>query len=394
MKAKGRILIAGAGIGGLTAAIGLQRAGYDVQVLERTPELQPVGAGIALAMNALMGLRSLGAYDRVADAGAHIRSAAILTSRGRPLGVTDFAPLAEDFGVTAIAYHRAELHRALLEEAGDVVRLGAQVKSFQQHGDGVRVTLSDGRELAGAALVGADGLHSNVRRALLGDSAPRYAGYTSWRAIAPSMGLVEEGSTTESWGAGRRFGVVGLTRGRAYWFAVDDAPEGGKDEGSARQKLLRLFEGWHDPIRALLGATDDESILRTDIYDRDPVRVWGEGRVTLLGDAAHPMTPNMGQGACQAVEDAVVLADEVARGSKLDEAFRRYESRRQDRTAAVVLQSRRFGAVAQWSNPLARWFRNAALWALPKAATVRQLRGFLADAPVFREGPVRADTGG
>jgi 2-polyprenyl-6-methoxyphenol hydroxylase-like FAD-dependent oxidoreductase len=397
VAAKGRILIAGAGIGGLTTAIALRRAGCDVEVFERARELRPVGAGIVLAMNALVGLRSLGVYEPVSSAGVPIRSAAILTARGRALGVTDFAPLAKDFGVAAIAYHRAELHQALLAEAGDVVRLGAQVTTFDQDGDGVRVTLSDGRVVSGDALVGADGLNSNVRRKLLGEEPPRYSGYTSWRAIAPSSGLLEEGVTTESWGAGRRFGMVGLGGGRVYWFAVDDAPEGGKDQGGARQHLLRLFEGWHDPIRSLLEATPEESILRTDIQDRDPVRVWGEGRVTLLGDAAHPMTPNMGQGACQAVEDAVVLADEVARAEKLEASFRRYEARRQGRTAAVVVQSRRFGEIAQWSNPLARWFRNAAMWALPTTATVRQLRRFLADAPVYRggaEGDVTGDTAG
>ena len=390
MATRGRILVAGAGIGGLTTAIALRRAGYDVQIFERAQELRPVGAGIVLAMNALIGLRSLGddLYERVVSAGAPIKSAAILTEKGRPLGRTDFAPLAKLFGVTAIAYHRAELHEALFSFASDAVRLGAQVMTFDQDRDGVRVTLSDGSHVDGDALVGADGLHSNVRNGVLGASRPRYSGYTSWRAITDAKGLVEQGTTTEAWGAGRRFGIVGLTGGRAYWFAVEDADEGGRDPNGARTTLLRSFDGWHAPVKELIEATPEENIVRTDIHDRDPVVVWGEGRVTLLGDAAHPMTPNMGQGACQAVEDAIVLADELARGEAIDKAFRRYEARRQPRTSSVVMQSRRLGQVAQWSNPIARGFRDTAMWAVPDTAMVKQLRGFLVNAPVFRSAPV------
>lgn len=383
MANSSRILIAGAGIGGLTAAIALRRAGCEVQVLERASELRPVGAGIILAMNALLGLKSLGVYPPIAAAGAPLQRAQILTRRGRSLGETDLSPLADELGVAAIAYHRAELHQALLAQAGDVVRLGARVVAFDQDPDGVRVTLADGKEIDADALVGADGLHSAVRRAILGELPPRYSGYTSWRGVTDAEGLVKQGFTSESWGSGRRFGIVGLTGGRAYWFAVDNAPEGGRDEADVRGQLLRLFSAWHDPIPALIQRTPPEAIVRTDIHDRDPVVVWGDGRVTLLGDAAHPMTPNMGQGACQAVEDAVVLAEEVLRSPSLATAFRRYETRRQPRTRAVVLQSRRLGEVAQWSNPLARWVRNRVLWALPKEAAVRQLRRFVQTAPVF-----------
>ena len=387
MTSPPRILVAGAGIGGLTAALALRRAGCEAEVFERTPVLRPVGAGIVLAINALLGLRSLGLYERVAAAGTPIESARLVTAGGRPIARTDFSPLVRELGVAAIAFHRAELHRVLLDAVGGGVRLDAEGVGFEQAGGEVRLALADGEVVSGDALVGADGLRSAVRRVLLGEAAPRYSGYTSWRAVTPGgLGLVPRGATTESWGAGRRFGTVGLTGGRTYWFAVENAPEGGADEGDPRGHLLERFGGWHAPIRELLEATPGEAIVRTDIHDREPVATWGAGRVTLLGDAAHPMTPNLGQGACQAVEDAVVLADELAGGGSLEAAFRRYEARRRERTRAVVLQSRRFGRIAQWSNPLARAVRDLGLRALPESATLRPLRAFLSEAPVFRGG--------
>lgn len=378
-----KILIAGAGIGGLTAAIALRLAGHEVEVFERAAQLGEAGAGIVLAMNALRGLQSLGVYDEVVRAGALVQRVAIADDRGRTLGVTELAPLVEVFGVAAVAYHRAELHAALLRPVRDVVRTGASVTSFAQDDEGVRITLADGTTAEGDLLVGADGLHSAVRAGLLGDAPPVYAGYTSWRGVTPEgLSLMPEGQSVESWGAGRRFGSVGLTRGRTYWFAVDDAPPGGRDEGSVREALLRLFAGWHAPIEALIEATPEAAVLRTDIHDRDPVDVWGAGRVTLLGDAAHPMTPNMGQGACQAIEDAVALGS-ILQGDATPSALRRYEALRQPRTRAVVMQSRRFGKLAQWSNPIARGARDLAMRAVPKDVAVRQLRGFLLAAPIF-----------
>ncbi len=379
-----RVLVAGAGIGGLTAAAALRRAGCEVEVFERAPELRPVGAGIVLALNALLGLRSLGLDRQVAAAGAPLERAEILTAGGRRIARTDFSALVRELGVAAVAYHRAELHAALRAAAGGGVRLGAEAVGFRQDGGGVRLVLAGGEEVAGDVLVGADGLHSAVRRTLLGAAPPRYSGTTSWRAVTPpGTGLVAAGASAESWGAGRRFGTVGLTGGRVYWFAVEGAPEGGADAGDPRDRLRELFAGWHPPIAEVLAATPGAAIVRTDLHDRDPVDTWGEGRVTLLGDAAHPMTPNLGQGACQAVEDAVALADELAAGGEPAAALRRYEARRRERTRAVVLESRRLGRLAQWSNPLARAARDLALRAVPERAILARLRTFVSGAPLF-----------
>jgi 2-polyprenyl-6-methoxyphenol hydroxylase-like FAD-dependent oxidoreductase len=153
-----------------------------------------------------------------------------------------------------------------------------------------------------------------------------------------------------------------MTGGRVYWYATESVPEGQGDPLEGRkQGLLKLFRGWHEPVEALIEATDESAILRNDVYDRPALRRWSVGRATLLGDAAHPMTPDMGQGACQAIEDAVVLADCLSQGSEVAEALRAYESRRIPRTRRVVRESRQAGTIAQWSNPLACRLRKALL---------------------------------
>jgi 2-polyprenyl-6-methoxyphenol hydroxylase-like FAD-dependent oxidoreductase len=153
-----------------------------------------------------------------------------------------------------------------------------------------------------------------------------------------------------------------MSDGRAYWYAAQTVPEGQGDPSPGRKHgLLGLFRGWHEPIEALIRATDEAAILRNDVYDRPALRRWSVGRVTVLGDAAHPMTPDLGQGACQALEDAVVLADCLAPTGDVAGALRAYESRRLPRTSRIVRESRRTGTIAQWSHPLACRFREALL---------------------------------
>jgi 2-polyprenyl-6-methoxyphenol hydroxylase-like FAD-dependent oxidoreductase len=235
----------------------------------------------------------------------------------------------------------------------------------------VTVRFAGRREERGDLLVGADGLNSVVRARLFGDEKPLYAGYTAWRGIAGD-GFMRDGWGSESWGRGERFGMVSLGRGRLYWFATRNAPEGENEDAAGRKaELLRHFGRWHEPIPALIRATEGAEILRNDVYDREPLKSWGVGRVTLLGDAAHPMTPNLGQGACQAIEDAVVLAGCVREAS--DAALRLYEKRRKGRTATIVRRSRLVGRIGQLENPLLCGLRDALAKATPLRAQLRQL---------------------
>jgi 2-polyprenyl-6-methoxyphenol hydroxylase-like FAD-dependent oxidoreductase len=371
----GNVVIAGAGIGGLTLAAALRPRAENVTVLESAPELAPVGAGIALQPNAMKALAHLGLAADVAAAGALIERAALLDRDGRALGAeVDVGAVSRALGAPTLAFHRARLHRVLLAATGaERVRLGARVIGFVDGPAAVEVRLADGSSLAADLLVGADGLRSAVRAQLLGAEEPRYAGHTSWRGVTPAGALPPLPRMTESWGRGERFGMVNVGEGEIYWFAVADAPAGEKDI-DLKAQLLARFGGWHSPVRQILDATPTERILRTDINDRPPVRSWHRGRVVLLGDAAHPMTPNLAQGACQAIEDAVVLADRLAAEPDLESALRAYEDRRVHRANAVVVGARRLGTVAQWKNALAVRLRDAGMRLVPASLAAARMR--------------------
>ena len=207
-------------------------------------------------------------------------------------------------------------------------------------------------------------MNSTVGERLLGDGPPRYAGYTAWRAVVtPQRELAPHGAV-ESWGRGTRFLFDRIGRGRVYWAAAKNAPQGAdrRPAGSWKDSLLGTFLGWHEPIEELIRVTDEHAILHTDIYDRDPLKErWGEGRISLLGDAAHPMTPDLGQGACQAIEDAVVLAKRLSEESDPASALRDYESQRTRRVAVIVQRSRRLGKMAQLETPLLCQLRDVLL---------------------------------
>jgi len=323
-----RVLIVGAGIGGLSAAIALQRRGIEVAIFERTTELKEIGAGIAIAANAMKALDSLRLADAVRNIGAEPQFYDIRSWRGEVLCRVSVSEQSVKVGAANVAAHRADLQTALLQglaEAGGEVHLGTECVGFEQTEGYVRAFFASGREERGDLLIGADGLNSAVRELLFGDGPPRYAGYTAWRAVVTPE-LVPQGAV-ESWGRGTRFLFTRIGRGRVYWAAAKNVPQGA-NRGSARgtkDALLGTFRGWHEPIEELIRATDERAILHTAIYDRDPLgERWGEGRVSLLGDAAHPMTPDLGQGACQAIEDAVVLAKGVGEESYPASALRHY----------------------------------------------------------------------
>jgi 2-polyprenyl-6-methoxyphenol hydroxylase-like FAD-dependent oxidoreductase len=381
MKDPVKVMVAGAGIGGLSAAIALRRAGFEVAVLERAPELGAVGAGLLLAANAQKALGRLGLAGAVARLGTPASAGEIRSWRGEVLASIPAAELEKAIGTPSAAVHRADLQALLVREVDDgTLRLGTEVGAFEQDESGMRVLFADGSHESADILVGADGLRSRIRAGLFGSEEPRYAGYTAWRAVVkPTEELVPWGTGFESWGRGARFGCAHIGDGRVYWFATANAPEGEKDgppcsPAGAKATLLRRFSGWHRPVADLIEVAEEDTILRTDIYDREPLgEHWGEGRVTLLGDAAHPMTPNLGQGACQAIEDAVVLARCLGERGATAEALRSYESLRSDRVAMVVRRSRRVGSIGQVKNPAICWLRDRALAMIPPRAQLRQL---------------------
>jgi len=237
--------------------------------------------------------------------------------------------------------------------------------------NGVVARTADGGEERGDLLVGADGLSSVLRRAIA-EVPTRYAGYTAWRGVCSVP--VEPGRLTESWGVGERFGLVDIGRGRTYWFATKNAPESESDEPEGRKaEVVRRFSGWHEPIAAVVAATEEIAILRNDVYYLGPLPRWSKGRVVLVGDAAHATTPGVGQGAAQAIEDAVVLADLLARSGDIPAAFADYETVRRPRVEAVLKMSLRVDKAAQLANPLGWRLRTALIRRLPERAQRRQL---------------------
>jgi 2-polyprenyl-6-methoxyphenol hydroxylase-like FAD-dependent oxidoreductase len=318
----------------------------------------------------MLGLAEAVRCESRASGGAEVRS-----WRGERL--LDAIPrklLESQFGEPAAAIHRAELLAVLRQAAGDeVVHLGARCVGFRQDRRGVTALLEDGREVEGDLLIGADGIRSVIRGQLLGETKLRYAGYTAWRGVVPFA--LDQDAWFESWGRGARFGGGALSRGRVYWYATANLPEGAPDVPAGRKReLIERFRGWHEPIPALLEATDEAAILRNDLYDRKPLSRWSDGRVTLLGDAAHPTTPNLGQGACMALEDAVVLARCLRERDEILAALREYEMRRVPRTSAIVRESRRLGAIGQWQSPVACWLRDWLLRRTPARVRLRQLQ--------------------
>ncbi len=379
-----RTLIVGAGIGGLAAAAGLRRDDHDVVVLERGEEVAGLGAGISLWPNAINALGRLGLRDAVMEVGSPVSSGSIRTWRGDVLLPDEVATFPGALRGAAGGGPSPDLHQALLGslDAG-VVRTRAEVTGVDQDDSGVRVVLADGSLEEGDLVVGADGIRSAVRSSVLADGPPRYSGATAWRTVVPlDAGLLRRTRDGEYWGHGRLFGIVRLGDDSAYCFSAARAPEG--ERGTPEEEkaaLLAGVDGWADPIPELVAATPAEAILRHDLYDRPAKGPWGKKRVTTLGDAAHPMLPNLGQGACQAIEDAAALAHALRPGQpRPDDAIpvetdlRAYESARMARAHMVVRQSRQASRAALARGPVAEGLRNLVLRSLPSARAIARRR--------------------
>lgn len=365
-------VVVGGGIGGLATALALLDRGWQVEVLERAPRLTEVGAGLSLWPNALRALSALGLDDRIRGQALSESRTGFRTSGGRWLSKMDST--AQDGGHgPAVMVHRPALLSALADALpGGVLRTGVQVHHVAPDG---RITHSAGSSTADL-VVGADGIRSVVRQALWPDApGPRYAGYTACRMLTRPVHVDDGG---ESLGRGERFGYAPLADGRVYCFATLTAPESGPLIGL--NELRRRFGRWHDPIPALLEATDEQALLHHDIYELPPLRSYVSGRVALVGDAAHAMTPDLGQGACQALEDAVVLAD-CASSSSSSDGLLAYDLQRRPRTQHIARRARQIGRVAQRSSRGSALLRDALLRAAPTSSFQKSLEPIIAWTP-------------
>jgi 2-polyprenyl-6-methoxyphenol hydroxylase-like FAD-dependent oxidoreductase len=388
LERRGKVLIIGGGIGGLTLGVALSRAGIECEIFERDQELRTVGSGLLLQSAPMRAFQALGLDQEVLLAGRELEAATVRSADGRTLQHTDWTFLRAEFGQPTVAMHRAALHEVLLAALGGIpLHFGKRLVQYRSEGDGgVVAQFDDGSLERGAVLVGADGLRSAVRRQLLNDGPPRYAGYSTYRGTLPAGREATIKGALQWLGRGRRFGLVPIGRGEAYWFAGLSAPEG-ESPGDPKHFLAEMFRDFASPVPETISATPEDRILRTDIHDREPVARWSGELVTLLGDAAHPTTPNLGQGAGLAIEDAVVLARHLAGESNVALALKRYESDRTTHTSRVVKASRKVGQVGQLDGAISTRMRNLALRMTPVAVLKRQLRDIaqsgIASLPAF-----------
>jgi 2-polyprenyl-6-methoxyphenol hydroxylase-like FAD-dependent oxidoreductase len=395
-----RAVVIGAGIGGLASAVALCAAGWDVTVCERAPVLEPVGSGLALAPNGLRALDAIGqdcqglarlGLDGPGLAGSELGDELRAHAIGQTMGIRrpdgrwllrgdSGAMVSDRFGDGIILLPRSQVVEALLTRIPEgVLALSTEVLSVSPYG---HVVTASG-ELRADLVVAADGIGSPVRAALWPDEPGlKYAGFTTWRVIvAADAGAYP---MAETWGRGAVFGVMPLADGRVYCYAAAPAPQGEHAPDDELAELARRFGDWHEPIPALLAAAVPGGVLRHDVAElARPLPAFNHGRVALLGDAAHPMTPNLGQGACQALEDAVVLARMVggpagARASgwsSVESALVGYSAARVKRTQDVVRWSRRAGAMTTWTSPVAVALRDTFASVMGKLNPAAALRG-------------------
>jgi 2-polyprenyl-6-methoxyphenol hydroxylase-like FAD-dependent oxidoreductase len=358
-----KVLVIGGGIGGLTLAVGLRRAGMEAVVFERRKELEELhsGGGMVLWHNAIRGLQEVGLAEQMIAVGAPLQEMHWFTSSNKQIASWPIPDLNREAGVPVIGITRSNIHPVLtgaLEEG--IVQMGVECTGFEQDGEGVTARLADGREERGDALIGADGIYSLTRQQERGQDELRYAGYAlTFGIVELDHELLKLNRFREFAGRGARFIHFAVGEGRTYWSAIYVSPQG-ETEGyrASKSEVLNIYAGWPEPIRELIDRTEESLMFRRDIFDRKPVKHWGAGRVTLLGDAAHPMTPNLGQGACQAIEDAVVLAKCLGADGNVVGALRGYEKRRIKRTADFVNRSWMIGSMGRWKNPVAVRFRD------------------------------------
>jgi 2-polyprenyl-6-methoxyphenol hydroxylase-like FAD-dependent oxidoreductase len=377
-----RVAIVGGGIGGLTLACCLRQRGIAFEGLEITPTFAPVGAGIALSSNAMAVMRRLGLAEALEARGQLLRRGLISDSRGGVLSETDLAAISERFG-SMVAIHRKELHAVLVDalEPGSF-RLGTSVESIRQRSDGLSLGSSDGGVEDFDVLVGADGIASGVRDRAVAPRERIYSGYRCWRFCSD---VATEGwpGLNEMWGRGRRFGIVPLGPSRVYCFAVENAPRGSEDPAEGRAERLREnFGDFAGKASEILEHVEDADIHFGDIEELASGS-WVNRRVALLGDAAHALTPNLGQGAAMAIEDAWVLAERLASMRSLPEALTTYESERKPRVTRIQRRSRSLGRLAQLEARPACAIRNFLTRLAPADAAQRALASFLETSPVI-----------
>lgn len=364
------INIIGAGIGGLTTALTLKQKGINVNVFESSTEIKPVGSGIILANNAMQVFQKLGIQDKIQKAGNKISYMKITDTQLNNISVVDLTEYERKYGVYNIAIHRGELQQILAEEIGyDCINLSKRLSKIEKNGL-FKLTFEDNSTIESKIVIGADGIKSVVRKQLFEKSTLRNAKQVCWRGIC-EIDLPEKyhNELNEAWGKGKRFGFVKISDKKVYWYALINS----KTNQIQEAQLIEIFRDFHSDILKIISTTTKENIILNDIIDLKPIDKWQSENVCLIGDAAHATTPNLGQGACQAIEDAYVLGKLLDSGLEIQNTFAEYENLRRKKAHYIVKTSWTLGKISQWSNPILVSIRNQALKLTPKSVNKKQM---------------------
>jgi len=378
-----KAIIIGAGIGGLATAISLRSIGLDVQVYERAHELKEVGAGLSLWRNAIRACEQLGLREAVLQAGVPVQR---MQSRSQDGNILQ-SVVAKEFSLgtdipVSLGLLRPDLQRILLDAVGNgVIHLDHDCIEVDDRQGSITARFANGNEANGDLLIGADGIHSTIRTILHGQEQPRYTGISVWRGLVQFDHPIFRAATTfQSLGQGKRFLALPVRDNRVYWGGTIRIEEKVFETATQRkQAALDAYKGWHEPIPDLITATDPQAIKWDGAYDRPRLDQWGRNAVTLLGDAAHLTAPFLGQGACQALEDAVWLARYLDDSRDTPSALRKFESHRQKRTSMITRSSRLAGRMFHINNPVMASVRNSLVKFMPPAITMKPMLQAITD---------------
>lgn len=361
-----KVIVIGAGIGGLTVGIALRQAGFEVEIYDKVRSLRPIGAGISLWSNGVKVLNRLGLGAAIAQVGGRMERMQYRNQSGELLNDIPLQPLVESVGQRPYPVARTDLQQLLLDGYGDRVHLGSQCVGVDQRSDGVTAQFADGKEVQGDLLIAADGIHSRLREQVLGEPCqPQYRGYVNWNGLVPAHADL---APADAWviyvGNHQRASLMPVGGDRFYFFFDVPLPPGTPNlPETYRQELAQHFAGWAEPVQTLISRFNPEQMARLEIRDLGPVETLVRGRVALLGDAAHATCPDLGQGGCQAMEDGLVLTQYLQTTTLgVEYALQRYAADRHDRVAAIVRKARDRAAVIHGLEPerTQKWYQQLA----------------------------------
>lgn len=362
--------IIGAGIGGLTTAIALKQKGFKVRIFEQAPTIKEVGAGIILPSNAFQVYKSLGLSASIMQQGFKIKSMNITNGFLKPLSKINLSYFEQKYSANNIAIHRAALQQILLQQLKpSELFLNHALQEINSHEQGCSLTFKQGHAIESDILIGADGIQSVVRQFLFPESRIRKANQLCWRGVVDfQLPAIYDAELNEVWGTKHRFGFVPISSKKVYWYALMDLDNATDVQ---TESLAKHFSSYHELVPTIISKTPTSSIHVSRISDLKPMSSWHKGRICLLGDAAHATTPNMGQGACQAIEDAYVLANCLEK-YPCTVALEKYETLRLSKANGVIKNSWNIGQIAHLKNPIFRFLRNQTVRFMPKSVVQRK----------------------